>query len=288
MRRPVLIARVLLVLATAGLIAWASGTHSVLERWQRGPLRVSGIVWQLDASTVDIAGNWQELGADHLLIQWSKVDGVSFLESASQRRPDWLRISRESWAQHVILGLAGHFDERRARGDAVSLARESLSLADARLPLNVEGYYFPVEVDPTWQEAPDTMGNALALLPRPLWVSVYDNTNLGAEALADWLASWLPPDVGVFFQDGVGVEARTPGVARQYADALASRLGRQRLKVIVEAFRPESAGRFRAATPQELMPQIKAMQGYDVYLFDGPHYLDERRVRDLAEAMKAY
>ena len=40
--------------------------------------------------------------------------------------------------------------------------------------------------------------------------------------------------------------------------------------------------------PQELMPQIKAMQGYDIYLFDSPPYLDERRVRDLADAMKAH
>ena len=48
---------------------------------------------------------------------------------------------------------------------------------------------------------------------------------------------WLPPDVGVFFQDGVGVHARDARTARRYADTLASRLGKARVRIIAEAFR---------------------------------------------------
>ncbi|WP_420963302.1 hypothetical protein [Brucella sp. IR073] len=273
-----------LFLALASLAVWIIPGRHASEEWREGP--VKGIVWQVDNATTDIAGNWQELGVDHLLIQWSKVDGVSFIGPSALQPPDWLRISREPWAKHVILGLAGIFDEKQARANAVALARDSVPLAKTRLPLNIEGYYFPVEVDPTWSRAPEVMGEALAWLPRPLWISVYDSANVGADTLANWLTGWLPPDVGVFFQDGVGVEARTPTVARQYADALTDRLGQERVKVIVEAFRP-AAGKFRPATAEELLPQIRAMQDYDIYLFDGPHYLDARHVKALAEAIEA-
>lgn len=277
----------LLIAAMLGLIVWLSGGNMLAERWWRGGLSVSGIVWQVDNATVDIAGNWQELGADHLLIQWSRVDDVSFAGKgqAGVKQPDWLRISREPWAKHVILGLAGHFDEKRARENALPLARESAALAKTSLPLSIGGYYFPVEVDPTWKEAPETMKAALALLPRPLWISVYDSANIGARPLANWLESWLPRDVGVFLQDGVGVEARSPATARKYADVLEKTLGRDRVKVIVEAFRPLSGGKFRAATAEELLPQIAAMQGYDIYLFDGPHYLGKDEVLKLARLM---
>ncbi len=70
-------------------------------------------------------------------------------------------------------------------------------------------------------EAPK-LAALLAPLPRPLWISVYDGRNIGPEALADWLESWLPKDIGVFFQDGVGVYARTPQVAAHYADVLSA------------------------------------------------------------------
>jgi hypothetical protein len=287
MRSPFSIGKVCLVLvllAVIGLIVWLAGGERTAIAWRAGP--VSGIVWQVNNATRGISGNWQELGVEHLLVQWSEVDGVNFINPSAQGGPDWLRISREPWAKHVILGLAGNFDEKQARENAVPLARESAALAKLRLPLNIEGYYFPVEVDPTWTEAPEVMSQALALLPRPLWISVYDSANVGADTLADWLAGWLPPDVGVFFQDGVGVETRTPAVARQYADALSDRLGPERVKVIVEAFRPDG-GKFRPATAQELLPQIQAMQGYDIYLFDGPHYLDRNHVQALVEAMAA-
>lgn len=275
--------RLALILACAAAVLAAIAILFMMI-W-RGPLsyRVAGTVWQLDNATVDIKGSWEQLGADGLLIQWTVVDGLSFVPGiglpTALRLPDWDRIAREPWARDVIVGLAGRFDERAARTRMRELTELSLAVSRWKTPLNVAGWYFPVEVDPTWSEAP-SMAPLLRELPRPLWISVYDSANIGAKPLADWLDTWLPADVGVFFQDGVGVHARGPEVARQYADALADKLGKHRLRVIAEAFRPQATG-FRAASAAELRPQIAAYHGYQVYLFDGPHYVSDRLIDDL-------
>ena len=247
--------------------------------------RVTGIVWQLDTTTTAPDADWQRLGVSHLLIQWSEVDGIGFAPGLGAQTasplPDWNRIGREPWAKDVILGLAGSFSEKTSRSSVPQLAAASAAAAKVKLPLNIVGYYFPVEVDPTWKEAPALMPEALAHLPRPLWISVYDSANIGGETLATWLSTWLPDDVGIFFQDGVGVEARTPATARQYADALAARFGKDRVRIITEAFRPLGAGHFRPATAEELVPQIRVMHGYQLYLFDGPHYVDNALIKAL-------
>ena len=271
-------------LAAGALAAAAGGVALWRARAPAPPPLVDGIVWQPDNATVGIAGRWHALGAHELLVQWIVVDGQSFVADAGLPTvpvlPDWSRIAREPWAREVILGLAGRFGEREARADIAELAKLSLRLAYLPTPLNVTGWYFPVEVDPTWQEAP-RLAELLKPLPRPLWISVYDSANVGAGTLATWLAGWLPADIGVFFQDGVGVHARTPAVARDYADALAARLGRERLRVIVEAFRPAGGGGFRAAIADEVAPQLAALEGYPLYLFDGPHYVDDGLVEAL-------
>ena len=127
------------------------------------------------------------------------------------------------------------------------------------------------------------MPKLLALLPRPLWISVYDSSNQGPENFADSLAKWLPPDVGIFFQDGVGVHARTAPVALEYADKLVTRFGKQRVKIIAEAFRPKAGGGFRSAIVEELLPQLMTYKGHAVYLFDGPHYVPPELVDELLQ-----
>ncbi|WP_269503596.1 hypothetical protein [Burkholderia sp. IMCC1007] len=252
--------------------------------WTPHDVHADGIVWQLDNATTHPAGNWQMLGIHDLLIQWSVVDDTAYLPGtsigAAADLPDWERIGREPWAQNVILGLAGYQDEKRARTHLSTLAEQSAQVARVRVPLHVVGYYFPVEIDPTWQNAPK-LAEILQKLPRPLWVSVYDQTNIGGKPLTDWLAAWLPADVGVFLQDGCGVYAREPYVARSYIDALASRLGKQRVRIIAEAFRPSEHGGFRPATADELRRQLAAYRGYEVYLFDGPHYVSNDLTRAL-------
>ncbi|WP_338340303.1 hypothetical protein [Burkholderia vietnamiensis] len=252
--------------------------------WTAHDVHADGIVWQLDNATINPAGNWQQLGVHELLIQWSAVDDTAYLAGTGMRTashlPDWQRIGREPWARNVILGLAGYQDERRARTQLSALADQSVAVARAPVPLHVTGYYFPVEIDPTWQDAPK-LAAILNRLPRPLWVSVYDQSNIGGKALADWLVTWLPADVGVLFQDGCGVYAREPYVARTYVDDLAARLGKRRVRLIAEAFRPAERGGFRAATADELAAQLAVYRGYSVYLFDGPHYVSDALMREL-------
>jgi hypothetical protein len=246
---------------------------------------IAGIVWQPDNATVDIQGEWDKLGAHELLVQWTAVDGQSFVAGSGlpevPKLPDWARIAKEPWAQDVIVGLAGFFSENRSRDNIEELATLSERMAKVKTPLNVTGWYFPAEVDPSWTRAKE-LPALLARLPRPLWISVYDGANIGPEATADWLKTWLPDDIGVFFQDGVGVYARTAPVARTYADALRKKLGKHRVKIIVEAFRPQVGGGFRPATVDELKPQIAAYRGYPLYLFDGPHYVTPEVVKGLS------
>ncbi len=247
---------------------------------------ITGTVWQPDNSTLDPRGNWQQTGATELLVQWIAVDDTAFVSTdlmpMAPVLPVWQRIAAEPWAGQVILGLAGRFDEKAARADMASLVGPSAALARLPTPLNVAGWYFPVEIDPTWAEA-SALGPLLAQLPRPLWISVCDSANLGPDALAEGLVKWLPPDVGVFFQDGVGVHAREAPIARRYADVLSARLGRKRVRIIAEAFRPQTGGGFRSATIQELGPQLTNYAGYQIYLFDGPHYLSDALVRKIAD-----
>lgn len=273
------------ILATLGL------PELVLASPPRAPARqLSGMVWQPSNSTLHPRGRWERLGISRLLVQWTAVDNMSFLPAAGLAAigsdlPDWRRIAAQPWAQDVILGLAGMHDEARARASLGALAAQSTALvaAAAQLPLNVTGYYFPVECDPTWQP-PANWRSILDALPRPLWVSVYDSANRGPQALLDWIERWVPRHVGVYFQDGVGVHARTPAVAREYLHVLTQHLGLARVQVIAEAFRPAAKGALRSATAPELLPQLEAYQGWPILLFDGPHYVHDALVADLEAA----
>lgn len=277
-------------LGVAGVVFGFAFLAGCSMRADSGPL-AQGVVWQVDTDHVDPHGDWDKLGVADLLVQWTAVDDTAFLPGTgiqtAGRLPDWTRIAGEKWARHVIVGLAGRFDETSARAQAAQLAEQSKKLAAVRPPVQVDGYYFPVEVDPTWKDAA-TLKPLLDSLPRPLWISVYDTSNIGGAALATWLDSWLPRDVGVFLQDGCGVYARGPAAARDYADALRARLGKDRVRIIAEAFRPAPGGGFRAATADELLPQLLAYRGYRTYLFDGPHYVSAQLVQDLLRAQAAH
>ncbi len=251
---------------------------------------VQGTVWQPDNATINPVGQWQRLGAHQLLVQWTAVDNLAFVPGSDLYTlpvlPEWDRIGKEPWAQEVILGLAGRFDEKLARNDLSKLVDTSVQLALLPTPLNVVGWYFPVEIDPTWGQVMQ-LAKHLERLPRPLWISVYDSANWGAETLADSLSQWLPPDVGVFFQDGVGVHARTAKVALHYADVLVARFGKHRVKLIAEAFRPQIGGGFRSASAEELLPQLAMYKNHSIYIFDGPHYVSDTLIDQLVQGKSA-
>ncbi len=273
----------LLLVAAIGL-----GTGTYYTMTTTAAPNIVGIVWQPDNQTVGINGTWEKLGVHELLVQWTVVDDQAFVPDTGLTSvpvlPDWARIAKAPWAQDVILGLAGYFSENRTRDNIEQLAALSERIAGLPTPLHVTGWYFPAEVDPSWARASE-LPALLAKLPRPLWISVYDGANIGPAATADWLKQWLPNDIGVFFQDGVGVYARTAPVARNYADALRDRLGKDRVRIIVEAFRPKYGGGFRSATVAELTPQLAAYAGYPLYLFDGPHYMTPALVEQLKQSL---
>lgn len=253
---------------------------------QRPPPPIAGVVWQVDLATIRPSGQWERLGARELLVQWMVVDDTAFLPGLpghhADAAPDWERIASEPWAEHVIVGLVGRAGEREARADVADLAARSAELARHPMPVTVSGWYFPVEVDPSWQGAAD-LGPMLADLPRPLWLSVYDRQNIGPEAFADWLETWVPADVGILFQDGVGEHVRGAEAARAYFDSMEARLGRHRVGMIAEAFRPGANGRFRGATAGELRAQLDHYHDIRIYLFDGPHYVPDDVVDALVQ-----
>ena len=247
------------------------------------PPHIAGTVWQPDNTTVNPKGHWHRLGAHQLLVQWTVVDDISFVGDCgtpAPEQPDWTRIKSEPWAQEIIVGLAGRFNEPAARADPEALLAASQCLTRRVWPFKVAGWYFPVEIDPTWQQAP-RMAAILNALPRPLWVSVYDNSNIGADTLADWLQTWLPQDVGIFFQDGVGVYAREPKTAVSYFHTLQRRLGKDRVRFIAEAFRPSEQDNFRPATIVELQQQLALYTDFPVILFEGPRYVSDETVTRL-------
>lgn len=245
---------------------------------------VAGFMWQLHEKMAEARGNWHLLGAREMILQWAAVDGIAYVPGlklrTSARMPDWERIAREPWAERVIVGLSGRMDEQTARRSLPAMLEESLAVSRLTFPFKVSGWYFPAEVDPIWKDAPKVLPPVLNQLPRPLWISVYDGEGIGSEKFASWLASWLPADVNVLFQDGIGAHGRSVPVAREYADVLARALGKNRFAIMVEAFRLEN-GKFRPATAAELRPQLAAFSGYRLYLFDGPHYVPERVVEEL-------
>ncbi|MFS8036205.1 hypothetical protein ACI7BZ_04430 [Xanthobacter sp. AM11] len=272
------------LIAGAGAAALLGLDLALTLRRPTSPALMTGVVWQLHAGALDPRGDWDLLGARSLLLQWMVADGTAFVPGLGlpliANAPNWQRIAREPWARSIIAGLAGSFNEPTARRNVAELAALSARIAAKPLPFEAAGFYFPVEADPTWSGVAD-LGRLLAPIARPLWVSAYDNSNVGPGAMADWVSSWLPADVGLFFQDGVGIHTRTPEAARAYATALSERLGAHRFKLIAEAFRPAPGGSFRAATAAELRPQLQMYAGFDVFVFDGPHYLDRVMVQDL-------
>lgn len=274
--------------ALALALAVLAGALAGLRWWSEPEsAKIAGVLWQPDRATVRPEGNWDRLGARTLVVQFGVAGDVAFFAGLSETPvsplPDWSRIAREPWAKDVILGLAGAYDEPWARAHVAELVDRSRQVASLKTPLNVTGFYFPVEVDPTWKDAP-AIAPLLNQLPRPLWISVYDTSNIGPDTLVDWLETWLPGDVGVFFQDGVGVFARSPEVARTYAEVMRRRLGEKRFRLIAEAFRPKPGGGFRSATAGELVSQLDAYDGFQTYLFDGPHYVSEELVDKVLEA----
>ncbi|MDP1539398.1 MAG: hypothetical protein Q8L72_01935 [Moraxellaceae bacterium] len=240
------------------------------------PSLIEGVFWQPDRTTANPFGAWDVIGANTFVIQYAVTDGKSWYKSnhfkSWSNQNDWRRIRREPWSRNFILGLAGSYDEPKGRATLEELLRQSLILIEETKSLRPTAYYFPVEVDPSWQNLEEYV-NVVNQLPRPLWISVYSGDRNSRDITA-WLSTWLPEDVNVFFQDGVGVGVRRPEQALRMYKQLQQKLGADRVALISEAFRERRFfSGFRSANFAELAEQMDTYQGERIYIFDGPHYL---------------
>lgn len=241
------------------------------------PAKIVGIFWQPDLETQP-AGNWDILGAKTFVPQFGITNGKSWFPTSNMKEweklPNWEKVQTEPWAKNLILGLSGDYNEVEARAYVVEHGKTSLKfIQQVELTRSPQAYYFPVEADPTWLRV-SALSKTLQLLPKPLWVSIYSNES---EPLnyTTWVESWLPQNTNVFLQDGVGTGVRTPQQAIKIAQNLQNKFGKDRVVIILEAFRHNKNGEFRAAYPWEIIQQLKAYEGQNVYIFDGPHYVNK-------------
>lgn len=231
-----------------------------------------GIFWQPDSQHLHPHGVWNEIGVSSLVVQYGSVDQRAWFSNAYQATyddiPDWKRIGGEPWARRVVMGMAGSFSEDVSRAHVLDLGRMSSLLAQ-RTPLPASAYYFPVEADPSWTGV-GSLGVALESLPRPLWVSIYSRP-INPQTLAAWVQTWLPPDVGVMLQDGVGVGDRNPEQAQALFTALQGKLGSRRVIMVAETFHQDKQGDLQAASFSQLVTQLKTYRGDCIYLYDASH-----------------
>lgn len=240
------------------------------------PSLIEGVFWQPNRATVNPYGSWDAIGANTFIIQYAITDGKAWYKSKQfqswSNENDWKRIRNEPWSKKFILGLAGSYDEPKGRYSLNELLQQSLVLIEETKGLRPTAFYFPVEVDPTWTGL-DEYVRVLNKLPRPLWISVY-SADKNNKDISVWLNQWLPHDVNVFFQDGVGTGVRSSKEALRMYKQLKHSLGDDRVALISEAFRQRQFfSGFRSATFSELSEQLDTYQGERIYIFDGPHYL---------------
>lgn len=249
-----------------------------------------GIFWQTLNANVNTRRSWDYIGVTKTMFQWVAVGGQSFIDQnilpEQTNLLDLNAIAQEPWAQEMIIGLPGIFDEATARSSAASLATLGQQFGQLTFPANVKGFYFPIEIDPTWTAAPEILAPLWASLPRPLYVSVYYGNGIDGAAAADWLAQFIPGDVKVLFQDGVGAFDVSIPLAMQRFNQLRSKFGK-RVEMIAECFRvnpvqPAPEGEyFVPATAAEIAEQMAAYRKLPVWMFDGPSYL----TNDIIEQM---
>ncbi|MFW2058002.1 hypothetical protein [Acinetobacter haemolyticus] len=249
------------------------------------PAHIEGIFWQPDLATTPPKGNWNLLGVSTFVPQWSIVQSKSWFDHDTgfvkwDKNINLQQLNQNAWASEIILGLAGEYDEKLARSQVMLLAQNSKQLIAHTQSIPLKGYYFPVEADPTWLGV-GILGQALTQLPKPLWVSIYSADEMPIHYDV-WLKSWLPEQTNVFFQDGVGVGTRSPEQARIILDELQHEFGKDKITIVLEAFRATKNGHFRAAYPWEIIEQLKAYEGQKVYIFDGPHYMSRINVYMIA------
>lgn len=262
---------VLGVLSAIVLLGGLGGLAAGFLWWIPPQSLIRGVIWQPSLDYPQPEGQWQQIGADTLVVQWLVTDDRAWRRGLGwpvwDAHTKWPHVQDAAWAKHLVLGLAGNFSMPEARMHWRSLAAQSTQISE-RLGFRPQAWYAPIEISPDWTDA-NAIRDYLRALPRPLWVSVYRADRLSPEQFAAWVHTWLPKGVGVLFEDGVGVGRASPNEARRYARALVKELGRPRVGIVLEAFRTDANGQFIAADFNQIQRQLAAYRplGIGIYVF---------------------
>lgn len=249
------------------------------------PAQIIGVFWQPDLNTKP-QGNWDLLGAQTFVPQFGINNGKSWFPTTTKMKewetiPNWTEVQQNPWAKNLILGLSGNYNEIEARAHVDEHGKASLKfIQEVQLSQSPQAYYFPVEADPSWLRV-SALTKVLKTLPKPLWISIYSGET-NPPNYVTWLESWLPDNTNVFFQDGVGTGVRSPEQAIKIVKKLQNKFGEKRVVIILEAFRHNKDGSFRPAHSWEIIQQLKAYEGQEVYIFDGPHYVNKVTVHAIS------
>lgn len=251
---------------------------------------VNGIFWPTQAANVDFRRPWNALGATTTIFQWVAVDGSSFIPNIwlplNSKQLNLTNIATYPWAAKIVVGTPGLSNQATARTSAASLAALAQEYGTLIYPSNVTGFYFPVTFDPSWVAAPTVMAPLWSLLPRPLYVTVfYDSTVDGATGAA-WANSFIPTDVTILFQDGVGTYGTDPVLA--LTQAMQLKKLHTKLELVTECFRPNpafpgSGSKYIPITVDEYYEQLTHYEGtgLTVHAYDGPDYLDSELIQEI-------
>ena len=137
----------------------------------RSRARAASMFWQTWTSNVDVRRQWDRLGVGTTIFQWVAVNGSSFILNPwlplHGSQLDLADIATRPWARRMIIGTPGLSDETQARARIHELADLAQKFGTLSYPSNAAGFYFPVEIDPTYTAAPADFGAIWSKLPRP-------------------------------------------------------------------------------------------------------------------------
>lgn len=271
-------------------------------KFSRAIPSANGIMWQTLVTNVDMRRSWEKLGVSKVCFQWLAVDGYSFVPNPwlplYSKQIDMLDVIKQPWGREVIVGLPGYFNETTARASLDELTDLGKKFGTLGWTGNIGGFYFPVEIDPTWTAGPAAMAPFWSRLPRPLYVTAYygagvqplDPNGISARDAALWLYEMLPKDVNLMFQDGIGAFGTALDVVQERIGALHD-VFHDRLHIIGEAFtynedyQGEPGTYYRALTDAEYRKLAAFHSRWQrrgrLWMFDGPNYLSSRLIQRL-------
>lgn len=235
------------------------------------PQLIDGVIWQPTRDYAFPKGEWDQIGANTLIIQWGEVH---YRDAETDQKKTYIpseqviqQLLVEPWAKNIILGMSGDFDLAYARQDWQFLALKSQQISIKFSAVPISSWYAPIEISPEWKDI-KAIKSYLNQLPRPLSVSIYADGTLTPNAYVRWVQQWLPGDVKVLFQDGVGVRRHSIKDVVSYAQALKNAFGEERVALILEAFEV-SNGVFKSASVLRINHQLHAYRrlSLPIYVF---------------------